>query len=299
MRIAMRLSGALLLLLAGAAASASAEQTFDRELAVQPRGAVDISNVSGRIEVSGWERAEVSVHAELEAGVERVDVSSEGGHTSIKVLVPHAPGHGGEVRLQVKIPKESELNVSGVSADITTTGVLGVQRLNAVSGNVTAELAGADVELKTVSGNLHLKGRGQAARLRLSTVSGDVRVEHGAGDFEASTVNGTLIVSLDSARSVRVHTTSGDVRFEGRLTHGATVEASTVSGELNVHASADGGYAYEVSSFSGAISDCFNASPERASQYGPGSRLEGTRGQGAGHVRLKTMSGAVQLCDRL
>jgi len=37
---------------------------------------------------------------------------------------------------------------------------------------------------------------------------------------------------------------------------------------------------------------------ERTSQYGPGSVLQGTRGEGAGHVRLKTMSGDVQLCDR-
>ena len=30
----------------------------------------------------------------------------------------------------------------------------------------------------------------------------------------------------------------------------------------------------------------------------PGHVLQGTRGEGAGHVRLKTMSGDVQLCDR-
>jgi hypothetical protein len=297
MRIAMRLSTAVLLLLARTAASASPETTFDRQVPAQPRGAVDISNIIGTIEVSGWERAEVSVHAELGSGIERVEVGSEGGRTTIKVILPHTSSRGGEARLQVKIPKDSELNVSAVSADVTTSGVLGVQRLSAVSGEVTAELAGADVELKTVSGNLRLKGHGQPARLHLSTVSGDVHLEHGAGDFEASTVNGTLIVSLDSARSVRARTTSGDLRFEGKLTHGATLEASTVSGNLNVRAGADGGYAYEVSSFSGEISDCFKASPERASKYGPGSLLSGTRGDGAGHVRLKTMSGDVQLCD--
>jgi DUF4097 and DUF4098 domain-containing protein YvlB len=181
---------------------------------------------------------------------------------------------------------------------VTTSAVLGVQRLSAVSGNITAELGGADAELKTVSGDLRLKGHGLPARLHVSTVSGEVHLEHGAGELEASTVNGTLSASLDSARGVRARTTSGDLRFEGKLTRGATLEASTVSGDLNVRASADGGYAYEVSSFGGEITDCFNASPARASKYGPGSRLEGTRGEGAGHVRLKTMSGDVQLCDR-
>ena len=104
--------------------------------------------------------------------------------------------------------------------------------------------------------------------------------------------------SGSARRSVRARTTSGDLRFVGKLTRGAEFEATTVSGDLNVRANADGGFAYEVSSFSGDISDCFNANPERASQYGPGTRLQGTRGEGAGRVRLKTMSGDIQLCDR-
>jgi len=297
MRIGLCLAGALLILLAGTAASAANDKTFDRQVPAQPNGVVEISNVSGSIEVSGWDRSEVSVHAELMGGVEGVEVSSEGGHTSIKVRQPAFYGHGG-ARLQVKIPKDSELNVSAVSAEVRSSGVLGLQRLNSVSGNITTEIAGADVELKTVSGSVQVKGHGQAARLRASTVSGDVHLEHIGGDIEAGTVNGELITSLDGARSVRARTTSGDLRFEGTLAHGATLEASSVSGSLSVRAGADGGFAYEVSSFSGDISDCFNASPEHTSKYGPGTRLTGSRGEGMGHVRLRTMSGDVQLCDR-
>ena len=297
MRIALCLMVALLPLLAGATATASSDKTFDRQVPAQPRGVVEISNVSGSIEVSGWDRNEISVHAELDSGVERVDVSSDGGRTTIKVVLPHAAIQGGEARLQLKIPKDSELNVSAVNANVISNGVVGAQRVNAVSGNITAELGGADVELKTVSGDLRLKGHGLPARVHLSTVSGNVQLEHGGGDVEASTVNGTLSLSLDAARSVHARTTAGDVRLEGKLARGATLEATTVNGDVNVRASAEGGYGYEVSSFTGDITDCFNASAEH-SKYGPGSRLEGTRGEGAGHVRLKTMSGDVQLCDR-
>ena len=296
MRIGLGLTGALLLLFGATAATAANDQIFDRQVPAQPRGVVEISNVSGNIEVSGWDRSEVGVHADLAGGVEGVEVSSEGGHTSIKVRQPALYGNG-PARLQVKIPKDSELDVSAVSADVGTSGVLGVQRLSTVSGKITVEIAAADVELKTVSGSVQVTGHGQPARLRASTVSADMHVEHGGGDIEAGTVNGSLIVSVDAARSVRAHTTSSAVRVEGTLARGATVEASSVSGNLTVRVGADGGYAYEVSSFSGNISDCFNASPEHT-QYGPGSRLNGTRGDGAGHVRLRTMSGNVELCDR-
>jgi DUF4097 and DUF4098 domain-containing protein YvlB len=292
-----RLAAAMTVLFASAAASASGDKSFERQVPAEAHGVVDISNVSGTIVVTGWDRPEVSVRAELGEGVERVDVSTDHGRTTIKVMLPQHSGRGGDADLQVQVPKDSELTVSAVSADVSTSRVVGVQRLNAVSGNITAELAGSDLELKTVSGDVKLKGHGQPARLHVSSVSGNVRLEHGAGDLEAGTVSGSLVVSLDSARSVRARSTSGDVHFEGKLTRGADFDATSVSGDLKVRASAEGGYAYEISTFSGNISNCFNATPSEHDHM-PGHTLQGTRGDGAGHLRLKTMSGDVQLCDR-
>src|SRR5215831_12821439 len=102
MRNAYHLSAALLMLIGSTAVSASSDRDYDRTVAAQPQGVVDISNVAGRIEVRGWDRAEVSVHGELEEGVERVDVSSEGGRTIIKVVLPHNSGRHGEAQLKVQ-----------------------------------------------------------------------------------------------------------------------------------------------------------------------------------------------------
>ena len=286
----------MLVLWVSAAAYATGGSDFEKRVPAEPKGVVDISNVSGRVEVNGWDRPEVSVRGDLGPGVERVDVTSDHGRTVVKVVLPHS-AHSGDADLRVQVPKESEVDISAVSADVTSLGVLGVQRLNTVSGNITAELAGSDLELKSVSGDVKLKGHGQPARLHIGTVSGDVHLDHGAGDLEAGTVSGALVVSLDSAHSVRLRTTSGDLRFEGKLTRGADFDATTVSGDLNVRASSDGGYSYEARSFSGDIRNCFGAQP-RERHYGPGRTLEGTRGDDAGHVRLKTMSGSIELCDR-
>jgi DUF4097 and DUF4098 domain-containing protein YvlB len=297
MRIARGISVALLALCASAMGLASDDRTFDKTVAAQPHGVVDISNVAGSIEVSGWDRQEVSVHAELDAQVERVEVSSEGGRTTVKVVLPSHSSSRGEAQLRIQVPRESEVDVSAVSADIKVKAVQGVERLNTVSGDVSGELGGADAEVKTVSGEIRLKGHGAATRLQVTSVSGDVRLEHGAGDFEGTTVSGTLTVTLDSARSIRARTTSGDMRLEAKLARGATVEATSVSGGVSLRGSADGGYSYEVSSFSGDISNCFDVKPEHG-KYSPGSRLQGTRAEGTGHVRIKTMSGDVLLCDR-
>jgi DUF4097 and DUF4098 domain-containing protein YvlB len=297
MRIVCETTVALLVLGTAAVGFAAEDRTFDKTVAAQPHGVVSVSNVAGSTEVSGWDRQEVSVHGELGAQVERVDVSSEGGRTMIKVVLPeHTTGHA-EAELRIQVPRDSEVDVSGVNADIKVNGVQGVERLNSVSGDVTGELGSADAEVKTVSGQIRLKGHGAPARLQMNSVSGDVRLEHGAGDFEGTTVSGSLAVTLDTARSLRARTTSGDVRLEAKLARGATVEATSVSGDVSLRGSADGGYSYEISSFSGDIRNCFDAHAEHG-QYGPGSQLQGSRGEGAGHVRIKTMSGDVQICDR-
>jgi len=145
MRITYHLMACLLALAVSAAAAAAT--TFDKQVDAEARGVVEISNTSGSVEVSGWDKPQVSVHAELGGAVERVEVTSEPGRTLIKVLVPGHSWGDGEAKLHVQVPKGSELHLSTVSANANVSGVLGVQRLTVVSGDVVTEIAGADLEL--------------------------------------------------------------------------------------------------------------------------------------------------------
>ena len=85
MRITYQIMACIVALAASGAAAADT-RTFDKQVDADARGVVEISNTSGRVEVSGWDKPQVSVHGELGGGVERVDVTSEPGRTLIKVL---------------------------------------------------------------------------------------------------------------------------------------------------------------------------------------------------------------------
>ena len=274
--------------------SALAEEDFSRTVPAPPKGQVEISTFGGLVDVSGWDQPQIDIKGQLSSAVERVDVTSDRGRTSIKVLVRH----GGEATLRIRVPKHSDLEVTAVSADIRTHDVLGEQRLKSVSGDIEADLYSSDVETKTVSGDTSFRGDRKPIYVRATSVSGDIHYERGAGDLEGSTVSGNLNATLDPGGDVRVRTTSGDVALKGRLTPAATVDGETISGELRLEMKTEAGYRYEVSSFSGEIESCFDKQAERSSRYGPGSRLMGSRGDAKGEVRLKTMSGDVTLCDR-
>jgi DUF4097 and DUF4098 domain-containing protein YvlB len=290
----------LAVVLAASATAHADEHHFDQQLAADPNGMVEISNVNGKIDVTGWDQPQVSVSANLPSGADSLDFRSDHGRTTITVKRPSFSfGFGaGDVNLKVKVPRGSELEVTAVSADVTSTGVTGTQRLKSVSGSVRADFAQANVEAKTVSGDVSLRGEGKPAELHLTTISGTLRLEHGAGDVEANTTSGEINMQVDGGRSVRMRTISGDVVFHGSVTKDADVDAQTVSGDVKLHAKPETGYEYEATTFSGDIDNCFNVKAQRTSQYGPGERLNGSVGTAGGHIRVKTMSGDINLCDK-
>jgi DUF4097 and DUF4098 domain-containing protein YvlB len=284
------------LLLASTSARVSAND-LDQQVPTDPHGTVEVSTFSGSVDVTGWDQPQVSVHSSGSNDATHVEVRSEHGRVAVTVRM-HGFHRGGDVDLRIKIPRSNELDVTTVSADVTSSGVLGTQRLKTVSGRIKADFVQADIEAKTVSGDVDLMGQGKPVGLHASSISGSVRVEHGAGDAEATTVSGDLDMHLDPGRSVRTRNTSGRTVIRGSLAKDADIDAQSVSGDIRLHASPRGGYEYEVSTFSGSIRNCFNAQAEHTSQYGPGERLNGSRGNASGHVRMKTMSGELDLCDK-
>jgi DUF4097 and DUF4098 domain-containing protein YvlB len=285
------------LLLVVASVAHAADRDFEQTVKADARGSVRISNVAGKVQVIGWDRPEVEVKAHLSGSVERVDVFSDKGRTTIKVIAPRSSWRGGEADLDIHVPQQSELDISAVSADVETQHLLGPQRLTTVSGEIRAEFA-KDFEGKTVSGDLRLKGESEPGDVRISSVSGDIYLDRGGGDVEVTSVSGDMLLDVASVTSVRTRTTSGDMSLRGALARDGSVEAETISGDVTVRVKPQAGFQYEATSFSGTIGNCFGRHAENTSAHGPGTRLNGTAGEGHGRVRVKSMSGDVAICDR-
>jgi len=306
------MAGALAALATATAATTSTaaianERSVQRQVSADPNGEVSIDNVAGSIIVSAWDRPQVAVHAELGADTLELSVSSDPGHTQVRI--DGYQGHPGNLahlfgearakaQLRVQVPRASRLSVTSVSADIRSTGVSGPQHLQAVSGRIEADVFAAPVEARTVSGDIRLLGDGQAAQIGATSVSGDVRLGKGAGDVQATSISGKLQLEVNPAANLTLRTTSGDMRIEGALTPKAKLNMNTISGHVDLQAAAPGGLSYDVNSFSGNIDDCFGQQAEHASSYGPATRLTGTRGGGAASLRIRTLSGDVSFCDR-
>lgn len=263
-----------------------------------PKGEVSIVNVAGDVEVVGWDRAEVEVHADLGSGVERLDFKTEGAHTLVKVVLPKMGGSSGASDLVVRVPRDSSVNVNTVSADQRVASVRGTQRLQAVSGSVETEFGPGDLEVKTVSGSITARGTGKGT-VRATTVSGDVQLDKIGRELDLNTVSGDMTVRVaDRLQRARIKTTNGNLEFTAALDKGARIDAEAINGDLHFALRGDIDAAFDIETFNGDIENCFGPKPSRTREYGPGNELRFTQGKGDAQVRVKTLNGAVGICQR-
>jgi DUF4097 and DUF4098 domain-containing protein YvlB len=287
------------LCLASPTALARDDSTVERKIAAAPNSTIQVSNVSGSVEVRGTSASEVFVRGRLGRDVERLDVINEDGKIRVVVVLPRKRNlRDGSADLEIRIPHSATLEVSTTSADVTTEAVIGRQDLATVSGEITAEIGSAEIDAKSVSGDVDLRGIGKPADVTVSTVSGNVSLDRASGEFEGVTVSGDVEVELGDTSDVRVRTTSGNAIVRGKLLRGARVNLETVSGDFDLTFASVAGFQTEIESFSGTIGGCMKSSVKRASKYGPGTRLETTLGGGSARIRAKSLSGDIDICDR-
>jgi len=272
--------------------------SVDRNIAAEPGGEVVISNVSGRVDVRGWDRNEVRVTGSLEEGVDRLDLESSSGRTTIKVVLPRGNSHDGDADLTIQVPKGSSVEVGAVSADISSHGVSGTQRLKSVSGEITADVAGDDSEVRSVSGDVTVRGSGKPISLRMSSVSGSLHLSDGAGKLDLVTVSGDAEAQMSEASEIRGRTTSGDLELRAKLTKDGRVDVEAVSGDLRLRVPSPSALSTEIESFSGDITGCLATNVEKVSKYGPGVRLNIRNVEDGPRVRAKTLSGDIEICDK-
>ena len=282
-----------LLLLAGSAWVHAAE--FEQTLAADPDGEVEVRNLAGSVRVSGWDRAEVAILARLESGQD-VDVKARNGRILIEVSQSDQR-RPREAHLELRVPRQTSLRISAISADLETDEVLGDLHLQTVSGSVDSRGFGSNIEAQTVNGHIRVHGSGRPGRVELGTVNGAIHVENAAGRLELSTVNGNVEIAGGHFERVRLNGVNAAIRGHLQLTDDGRFEADSVSGSLAIRLPADLPARFDLNSFSGRIQPCNGHTAERASRHVPGSRLVFTRGAGTAVVRARSMSGEIALCE--
>ncbi len=284
--------------LAALLAMPAAAEEVDRRLDAAPDGEVDISNIAGSVEVTGWSRNEVEVTGTLGRNVKELIFERDGDTVTIQVKVPRRSGHGIDSDLEIRVPDGSSLDISTVSADITVADVRGEQRLSTVSGDIETESAASDISAEAVSGDIEIAGDKSRNETDVSTVSGDVTLFRRSGTVSGESVSGDILVDEGTFGRADLGTVNGDVVFRAALEKGGRFSAETVNGDIDVEFAGDVSARIEIETFNGRIRNCFGPEPKRTSKYTPGLGLSFTEGAGDGRIDMSTMNGSLSICKQ-
>jgi len=277
-------------------ASAFGAEQVNRKLDAAPDGMVTIENTAGSIDVRGWSRNEVEVSAELGEDVEELVFERNGNSIVIRVESRRNNSRRTSSDLEVRVPQNSSVNISGVSTDVEVRAVRGALRLNSVSGDIASDAFGADIDVETVSGDVKVAGQGMEATSRFSTVSGDIDAEGLAGRMDINSVSGDMAITGGLFERVDAHTTSGDIDYRAGLVGNGRMDVETINGDLELMFAGELSASFDIETFNGDIRNCFGPEPQRTSRYTPGRELKFTEGGGASRVTIRTLNGDLRLC---
>lgn len=283
----------------------AAGERFEESREIDADGSVQVENLRGLIRVSAWDRPDIGIQGTLGEGAKGLLVEGDRRRLSIRIDYPNGQdGRGwfgwfgggavGDSELLVNLPPGVSLAVRSVAARVEVNDIAGARaEISSVSGDLAYRGSAALLEIETVSGDARIEGR--ARELQLQSVSGDVSVEADVVErLRAESVSGDLqLRSSLPIRQLQANVVSGDVTVRVALAADGRLSAQSLSGDVEVMLPKATSARLGASSFSGRIhSDVGTVKKE---EYGPGSSLEATLGDGAGKIQLESFSGDLTL----
>jgi hypothetical protein len=219
----------------------AANETFDKTYPLSPGGTFALQNVNGTVEISGWDRNEVQIHAVKTAAHDSedlskvtIDVDADASHVAVKTIYPEEKGVEVSVAYTVHVPQHVLLGgIATVNGGIEVMGLDSSGELRSVNGNVEVSDSSGSLSAHTTNGDIHMELR------RL-----------GEAPVAAETVNGSIVVALvpGANAALDVRTLNGDFRSD------FPVAALSASGAREFHGQlGSGGSAMRLRTVNGSV----------------------------------------------
>ncbi len=282
-------------LLCGGFTGAQASTAVDETRSVPADGRVQVENLAGSIEITGWDRNEVHITGELGDGVEELEIVES--PTGVTVIVRNRENQRfvEETDLQLRVPAAARLIAEGVSADITVRDLDGGSLdIATVSGDIDVSARAQRVEIESVSGDVAF--RGHASRIEVETVSGEIELAGVEGEVQASTVSGDVELEAGSVSIARFESVSGDVIASLEVTGGGRLSADSMSGDVRLTLPGSQQGEFSAQTFSGHIRSAFGKVDKGG--RGPGRRLHHREGSGGAIIEVESFSGDIRIDRR-
>jgi len=270
-----------------------AESRIDTTFTFSRTGVVDLTQVSGDIVVTAWQRGEARVRAYAERGRVRSDLST----SRLSLEVESIRGRVGDTRFEISVPVGVRVIARSRSGDVSVRGTKGPVQAESQSGDVEVTDATGRVVIESMSGDVHASQLN--GEIRAHSLSGTIEARDLTGDIRAETTSGDVSLLGVTSRSVVATTVSGEVEYEGNIDNNGRYEFHAHSGDIRLEIPESTSAQFSVETYSGSLDTEFSLTlqPGQRSPSRP-RRYEFTLGSGTARVVAESFSGDIVLVRR-
>jgi putative adhesin len=217
---------------------------FNQSYPLQPGGTFELQNVNGTVDVQGWNRDEVEIHAvktakHNETDLERVSIEVEARPDCVSIATRYPQNEGVEVAVEytIHVPYGARVeHIGTVNGTLRVSGLENVEDLHNVNGNIEVFEAGGNIHAHTTNGNVHLELAHvpEKSGATAETTNGSLVVAVPSelqADVEARCLNGNFYSELP----ITMESTQRPREMRGKLGHGgAPIHLRTVNGGIRL-----------------------------------------------------------------
>ncbi len=238
------------------------EQVEGEEILREPYSVLDVKNVAGSIEITGWDKDYFLIKY----------VKSGPTSESIENLMA-----------QIETTKDN-ITVKRATADTR------LKSRGSISFDIFIPDTVKSITATSISGSIELNHMNSGITQTLKTVSGKIETDN-SGDLQANSTSGSISFVF-SGSTLRVKTVSGSIRGEMfNMTPGGSLDLSSVSGSVHIDADKSLDADITLKSVSGSISCDFPVTISMKKR----NRLEGKIGDGLLPLSINTTSGSIKI----
>src|ERR1043166_3408537 len=306
MRISLR--GACLVFLAllltgcedweGIGSSDRYKEDFHFSYPLNPGGKVQLENMNGSVEITGWDKDAVDIDGTKYANTEqrlreiKIDVAPSAGSITIRTVPPLDRRGNAGARYVIHVPRRAELaSIVSSNGSIRVDTIDGHARLKTSNGAVRARRLNGSLDVQTSNGSVEVSD--VVGDTVLHSSNGGIHAEVKQGSFEATTSNGGIDVRLmeKDANPVRLESSNGHIDLT--MDAAREVHAGTSNSSIVVRMPASAAATVRAHTSNASITSDFDVSVRGVvlSKH----RLEGSIGGGGPLLDLATSNGGIKL----
>jgi hypothetical protein len=264
--------------------------TTDQTVSVTRGTRLLIENFAGEVSVRAWDRDSVRVQARHAS---RAKINIRTVPTGLRISSSAEHGPPGSIDYEINAPAWMPLKIDGQFNFVTVEGSQADVSIETVHGDIVVK-GGNGVTAKSVEGDITVEGA--RGKINVSSINEGITINGSSGEIYAETVNGAIALARSEAATLEASTINGNITYDGAAVKGGRYRLTSHNGTITVAVPESSSATFAIRTYNGGFNSTLPVKGDREPrEVQKGRRGIFTLGDGSAEFELESFSGGIRL----